>query len=240
MLLGGRMATNSQAGQGWRTLLIVSLIGIPAAVIATVVGGLILASLAGSSPGSGPQAGSPSDSTPAAEIPRDAQSPTPEPETSENPSAVQTAVFTPMPLSTHEAADTTSCKVPGNSGYSWENEISPIAGVPYTFGMTCIMSRDNAIGQVDYLVPAGASRITVTAGQPDDESNTTTTIRFEVVDVLSGGVLAAHDLSFGQSASIDVAVSGLVRIGLRASMLSFAVSPRDDWSRASWAEPTFR
>lgn len=154
--------------------------------------------------------------------------------------SVDITSFAPVTLSTESAVEYPWCITQYGNKHPWVDDAGPIAGVPYLSALACEIASAGATGEVQFLVPPGATRFTVVAGQPDDASNTSITMRFEVFDVVSGHILAAHDLAFGQSAAIDTPVTGLVRVGMRVGVVSFGDSPDKHWGRASWAEPTFK
>lgn len=223
------MGSDSQTE--WRK----SWIWLPAAVVAGIVVVVVGSFFSGGSGGRPSNPGGEPSGT-ATTAPSEASVP-PSQEPESEPTRTQ--VFTPVPLTLDAAVTYERCNGDGRSGYSWADEIGPLDGVVYTSGFTCPMGYLRASGYRDYLVPAGATRFTAVAGQPDDSANTTLVVRFEVLDTTSGSTLASHDLPFGQPMPIDVSVEGLTRITLRQSVVSSSTSPRDLWGLAGWADPTF-
>jgi hypothetical protein len=147
--------------------------------------------------------------------------------------------FAPLPLTVDDATDQSRCEVPGWSGTFWKNGISSIAGTPYTTGFSCELIYRETFGTIDYLVPVGATRFGAVVGQPDDASNTTLVVRFQVINTSSGEVLALNDLAYGQSADLDVPLGDAIRITLRIDVISYIDVPRERRGAAGWAEPTF-
>lgn len=230
------MSSGGKTTRDVRWELTKSWLWLPASILAAVVGAAIWAAIQ-----AGPTASS-TVSTPTElssfESKAPEETPTPASETSPTPEAAP--IFKPQPLTIDNALSYGRCRNSAMSGFYWTKEISPIAGVPYTAGVSCNLAYSNATGDLDFLVPQGASRLTVIAGQPDDAENTTMVVRFEVLDAVSGAALASYDLAFGQAQPIDIPVGGVARVTLRASVLSTVDSPRDEMGMAAFAEPTFR
>lgn len=220
--------------QGTKTILWASALGIPAAVIAAVIAWNLTEGLRYDPPIAVPTS---SRSSPGPSDPGPAPS-------SDDPSPLPTpvaAVFTPLPLTVDGAVGGERCKVDGNSGVPWrEGEGSSIAGEFYTSSLECGLGRSGTVGYLDYLVPRGATRFTAVAGQPDDVRNTTLIVRFEVIDTVSGTVLAAHDLAYAQPQPLDVVVDGLTRVTLKVSLISWGVDPYESNGAGQFADPRFR
>jgi hypothetical protein len=149
-------------------------------------------------------------------------------------------VLTPRVVSTSDAVDDSRCAIPGWTGYPWEDGSPAIGGTPHVGGFTCDVAYTSTKGSLDFLVPAGASRFTAVAGQADDALNTTLTMRFEVINTLTGATLASGDLGYGRSMPVSVSVVGMSRLTLRVSMLSAGTPPREKLGTAAWADPTFK
>jgi hypothetical protein len=154
--------------------------------------------------------------------------------------ASQVKAFAPVAVSLGDAVFTASCEIENWSGYWWENAAPSIGGTPHPGGFTCRVIYNSASGHVDFLVPAGATRFTVAAGQLDSAPNLTLTMRFSLINTVSGEVLASSDLGYGQAADFDVPVSGVLRLTLNVNMLSHVTSTQDLAGIAAWGDPTFR
>lgn len=148
--------------------------------------------------------------------------------------------FAPVELKLDDATLKQACK--GRYGVKfWGKGASPIAGTPYVGGFGCELKPAEATGYVDFLVPPGATRLTVVVGQRDDSQETSAIVRFEVRDVVTGNALVSHDLPFGTSKPVDIPVEDLPRIRLQVSWLKLdASSSGTKGVQAAWAEPTFR
>jgi len=150
------------------------------------------------------------------------------------------AAFAPQSIEVSDRVDSSRCEIPNWSGYDWEDSAPQIAGIPHPTGFQCTVSYANTVGFQDFLVPVGAKRLSVVAGQADTARNTTLVMRFEVLNTTTGAVLSTSDLAFGQQVSIDLDLSGVARVTLRASMLTYVTAPKEESGIAAWGDPTFR
>jgi len=147
--------------------------------------------------------------------------------------------FVPIELTLYGAEIRNRCTIENWGGYSWDDDSPSISGTQYPNGFSCPLRYSAAAGSVDYLVPSGATEFAVTAGQADTSRNTTLMVRFEVIDVVSGRQLAIADLAFGQQARFAVPVSGVVRLSLRVSVLSWSTPPKEAPGDAAWGGAVF-
>lgn len=218
----------------YKKILIGSIIGIPAAIFAAVVAGWIGQLISTPEPGATPTVA-------ASEVELDeptlrAAGPG-TPTATGDPASEAPAVFAPVTVELSDSVATQSCKRSGNSGFGWNDGVGTIAGVGYVGGFRCLMGYSPALGYVDFTVPAGATEFSTTVGQSDDASWTGSVVRFEIIDVANGSVLAVSDLAFAQSALLEVQVTSTVRLRLQAS----TTTPADETSTwASFGDPTFR
>lgn len=214
---------------------IVAAIGIPAAIVAAVLGTLITnAVTAGPPPPVEASAASGrTSSTPSAP----AES-SPTPLTTAAPESAPLVVptkFAPTTVNLSDELSSQWCKRDGNTGFGWNNGTKTVAGKGHTGGFRCLVGYAPLVGYIDFAVPEGATSFTTVAGQSDDASNVGNTVRFEIIDAVSGTVLGDESLPFGSVANFNVPVSDMIRIRLQVSVDSS--QPGDTW--ASWADPTF-
>jgi hypothetical protein len=207
-------------------------------LLVAILGGLVVAALAIVNPGDDSPA-----SVPTSTVSSAASDPFPTDNPSLQPSAPAPLadVFSPVPLTLANATERSDCDIPSMTGYDWDSEISSIAAMDYTSGMSCKLAYRETSGYLEYLVPPGATHLTVVAGQPDDARNTTITVRFQVIDTITGAPLVEPlDLVYGQSAALDVPLAGAIRVTLQVDVLSYEIEPHEEVGAAGWAEPTFR
>lgn len=147
--------------------------------------------------------------------------------------------FVPVEVSLFDAEIRNRCTIDNWSGFSWDDDSPSIAGTQYPTGFSCPIEYSAAAGSVEYLVPSGATEFAVTAGQADNARNTTLVIRFELIDVVSGRQLAAQDLAFGQQVRFAVPVSGIIRLALKVSVVSWGTPPKEASGDAAWGNALF-
>lgn len=149
------------------------------------------------------------------------------------PTTAAAPAFTPLMVTDDDAVEEDTCTALG-----WRDRDSGrVAGVDVGSFLMCDLVAGGANGWIDYLVPVGASTLTVLVGQLDTSEYPSETVRFEVSDVVTADVLATADLRFGQSQEfvIDVAGRNRVRFSVRAL-------GQEDFSgkvMPAWVEPTF-
>ena len=164
---------------------------------------------------------------------------TPSPSPSATPSPTAAPIPSSIAVTLDDAVIINSCARPGNSGSPWKTTAPQIARAPYPSGFSCKVSHRISSGDVQFLVPVSAKRFTVVAGQVDESRNTTMVERFEVIDTVTGAVLATADLPYSQSIPFDISVAGVSRLSLRATLMSTDQDPYDVSGEVAWAEPRF-
>lgn len=226
-----------------RTFAIWGVIAVILAVLANVTGSLVNIRQLFGGPSSVQTSSAPASSSPVAP-PSDTSTISTAEQTPERQSSPAPPSFRPLALTLDNAEVTQWCGHSG-FGYPWHNSSPVIAAVPHANGFKCVITDAPVSGTVDFLVPKGATRFTATAGQPDDIANTTAIVRFQVVSTVSGAVLEEHDTSFGEAASFDTPIAGVVRIKLVIVLLSNtqSVQPFTNGAAgagASWADAMLR
>ena len=126
-----------------------------------------------------------------------------------------------VPLRLADGVEEAACQGPSGRRSRWASGPVAIAGIEYFDGFWCVLSV-GATGSVGFDLGGQYSQIRVNVGLLDG-FGTEGRVRFEVIDAQQV-VLASAEVGFGESATLDARVVGVLRATLRASLSSPAAS----------------
>lgn len=103
---------------------------------------------------------------------------------------------------------------------TWKAQPLVFNQIKYKNGIGCALILNGTTeGSVDFLRPTWAGTLWITAGVPDDSSNSTPRIKVTITDVISNEVLHQQEARIGEPAIMDLAASDHTRIRISMEVL---------------------